>query len=533
MLTADAMDDRAGPARGSGWVAVAAASVAAFAYSLCLVAQARPGVFYSGDGGLKFLMTLGYASGQASPELRLAAPAWVRDLWAGGLFPFEWPFVHAMDGKTFVQYPPWFPLASVPGYLALGQRGLYAVPLIGLWSTWAGTIVACRGLGVGPRWTAAAVLALAFSTPLSLYGAMFWEHTAGVALALGGFVLVFAGRGSPGAARGVLAGASLALAAWFRPELAVLAAAAVVAAWTAVHSRLGRAARLAATAAVLAVLGAWAAINVALYGRPAGLHGLNVLAGFSVGGHLAGAAALLSPLLQLLLLHFPLVVPVVLVSALMASRRPPGLDPRVPIWLWSGAAFCLLVPLVLPGPQLSGYGGKQWGPRYLLAVMPVLLAAGAASFQAAWRTFGRRGRAAVGILAGAAFGYGLHANAYAGSLELRADYAGRVLPALETVRASPADVVAVSNQYVSQELASTMQRKSFVLARNGAELDAVGAAALEAGVPGFLFVSDASLNLGGSRWLRPGQRAGRMDIALSGVMGAYAVHEVRVAWAPR
>jgi hypothetical protein len=526
------MGDVGASAWKTGWWAVAAAAAAALAFSLYLVAQTRPGVFYSGDAGLKFLMTAGFASGDLSPELRLAAPPWVRELWAGGLFPFEPPFAYELNGRMFAQYPPWFALASVPGYVVGGFSGLYAVPLIGLWLTWAALVAACRGVGVGPGWTAAALVALAFSSPLTLYGAMFWEHTAGVSLSLAGFTLVFGGDRGSGTARAAFAGMLLGLSVLFRPELAVLATIALTVVWTAMRSSFPRRSRLAATIAVAAILLAAAAINVVAYGRPAGLHSLIALAGFSMGEYLSGAATILWRLGELMLLHFPLVIPYVLVAVFAFSRRLTTLDRRVSIWLWSGLAFSVLVPLILPGPRFAGYGGKQWGPRYLLAAMPILSVAGAASLQATWRSVARGGRVVVVALTGCAFAYGLFTNAYAGTVDLQADYAGRVLPALEAVRASPAKIVAVSNQYVSQELAATMQLKSFVLARDGTELDAVGAAALGAGVHQFLFVSDAGLTLEGLRSIRDGSRPIRMSISLSGVFGAYAVHEVKLEWDP-
>ncbi len=511
----------------AGW-AIAAAAAASLAFSLYLAAQTRAGVFYSGDAGLKFLVTARLASGNPGLDLHLSAQPWVRHLWARGLFPFEAPFAYALNGRMFAQYPPWFAMASVPGYVVAGFPGLYLVPLIGLWATWAAALAACRGLGVRPGWTAAALVALAFSSPLTLYGAMFWEHTAGVSLALAGFTLLFGGREAPGTLRGAVAGTLLALSAWFRPELVVLAGMAVVLVWTAMRSRCALRCRLAMTISTASFVLAAAILNVAIYGRPAGLHGLSVLGNFSVSEYLSGAAIILARLGELTLLHFPLLIPIVLVSVFAFRKRLTGLDPRTSIWLWSGLAFAVLVPLVLPGPRLSGYGGKQWGPRYLLVAIPVLSVAGAASFQATWSAIGRRGRALVVALTGCAFAYGLFSNAYEGTRDLSSDYEGRVLPAFRAVRASPSEVVAVSSQYVSQELAATMDLKSFVLARNGAELDEVGDAALGAGVHRFMFVSDRSLSLEGVRWIRDRARPARMIISLSGVFGDYAVHEVSV-----
>ena len=265
-------------------LALLLAAVASAGFCALLLAQVRDGVFYSGDGGLKYLMTAQLARGELYPDLRLQAPARIHDLWAHGLYPFQPPAVSWLEGRAFIQYALFFPLISAPFLSVAGFHGLFVLPLLGGLAALALVGRATRSLGARQGWTAAAVVAVAFGSPLLLYGAMFWEHTLGVALALLGFHLAHA---PPTRRRAAGAGALLGVAAWLRPELLVLAALAAALPWAAA----GRPAAGAATggldvprwplaAGVASAVGAFAAWNAWCYGTPVGLHGGSVTEAF-------------------------------------------------------------------------------------------------------------------------------------------------------------------------------------------------------------------------------------------------------------
>src|SRR5438034_4305646 len=84
-----------------------------FAFSGFLLTLTRPGVFYSGDAGVKFLLVEQFARGEFHSDLRLAAVPWVRDLWAHGFYAFEPPFVYEVGNRHFACYPvPFLLLAA-------------------------------------------------------------------------------------------------------------------------------------------------------------------------------------------------------------------------------------------------------------------------------------------------------------------------------------------------------------------------------------------------------------------------------------
>jgi len=97
------------------------------------------------------------------------------------------------------------------------------------------------------------------------------------------------------------------------------------------------------------------------------------------------------------------------------------------------------------------------------------------------------------------------------------------------VQSSRYELVAVSNQFIAQELASAMGKKSFVLARNGIELDAIITAAARAGAGGLSFLSDSNVRIPGARLAEAGSQQCVANISLLGVYGSYAVHEVAIS----
>jgi hypothetical protein len=540
------------PTRAGGALRLAPALVlaAGLGLSAAFVASVPDEVFFSGDAGVKLLVTRQLAAGDLATELHLAAPAWIRSLWDRGLYPFQRPFVYRVDGRWIPQYPPWFMAVSAPLYAAMGWRGLYVLPLLALWATWLVLLGLCRGTGAGPAATALALAALVVASPLTAYGGMFWEHTLGVALAFGGLAL-FAGPGAEAAGprRALAGGILLGLSAWFRSEHLCLAGLAVAAAWIGPRPAVGPSGRWRFTAGVAATVTALFALNTVLYGGPLGVHARQVLEGFSLAGRVRDAATVLGELLVGLADHFPLAFVAVIAGAIAVAPRLPLRPPEAEgegggegggpsglrFFLALSVAYVLLVPAILPGPQLHGEGGKQWGPRFLLVAVPMLCWVGVLAARALWPRAGRAGRLAMAAVLAAGIGWGVYVNVDGGLRFVGGDYRERIAPMLRLVRADRAEVVAVSTDSVAAELVSTMDRKAFVLTPAPEALGYVAATALANGQDRMLFLSNLGEEITGENTFAFRGREGSMRGAVRARFGLYTVNELRLSWrdAPR
>jgi hypothetical protein len=495
------------------------------AFSLGLVSRAREGVFFSGDGGLKFLIARQLASGDIHLDLRLRAEPWIAELWARGFYPFQPPFVYEVSGRRLVTWALFFPLLTAPWYAAFGYHGLYVVPLVSLWVVWSTTWWLLRRLGseAWPTW--GALLGLVFATPLTLYGATYWEHTLGVALAWAGLALVL----SPGARRlgsAVAAGLLLATAGAIRPELTCLAAIVIGAVWTPVNRAFDRREKLALVATSATTYGVFIAHNLLMYGQPFGLHAVDVLGSASMGGRVSMAAVLLPSMLVALVEYVPLapVAAVLVVLALHRTRRRTDAGACLPLLAVTFVLYLLVVPLILPND-----GGLQWGPRYLLILSPIVCAAAAIASSVLWEGLSSPAKVALagGIVAAIAAG-GL-VNSYGGARALEQNYARRVFPAIEALRSDPARVIAVSSQYIPQELAALSQEKAFVLVDNAETLTQVAEAAHRHGLDRLVLLTwPAHIVIRGTRILTTTAGARSVSVAPTGSFGSYRFHEVVV-----
>ena len=146
-------------------------------YTLLLQTFVKDEVFFSGDGGLKALLTRQFSRGEYHVDLRLPSPLWVKQLWNKGLYPFQPPFVYVQQNRRYVTFDFLFPLLSSPFYKWFGFRGLRIVPLISTWLIWVLFYIFCKGFELDDKWRALALAVLIFSSNLTIYSAMFWEHT--------------------------------------------------------------------------------------------------------------------------------------------------------------------------------------------------------------------------------------------------------------------------------------------------------------------------------------------------------------------
>ena len=180
----------------------------------------EPGVFFSGDAGVKFLMVKQLAAGQSAMHFSSDKPAWVESIWKQGFFPLKAPFIYDIgDSKTFA-FPPAFEWMTLPFYRIAGFRGLFILPAISLLALWYAFSRLAERCTRDRNLSLLALIVLIFCSPLSAYGAMFWEHSLAAALSFAGCFFIARPPSNHIAAflYGILAG----LSCFFRIELFIL-----------------------------------------------------------------------------------------------------------------------------------------------------------------------------------------------------------------------------------------------------------------------------------------------------------------------
>ncbi|MBW2206937.1 MAG: hypothetical protein JRG79_08490, partial [Deltaproteobacteria bacterium] len=249
--------------------------VAGVLFTLSLQFSRYDEVFFTGDGGVKTLMVRQFATGMWQADLQLRADPWIRELWGRGLYPFGPHFVYEIEGRHYIQYPLLFPVLTAPFYKWFGFRGLTVLPLAGVWAVWAVFLLLCRRRRIESVSTAFGLAGLIFASALTLYSAMFSEHTLAVALSFAGLTLALPQMGRGTTQRDLLiAGLLLGFSVWLRPESGIFVMGAMAALWW-IGVRLRHLVSLGIAASVPMAL--YIATNQWLFGRPLGLHGMQAL----------------------------------------------------------------------------------------------------------------------------------------------------------------------------------------------------------------------------------------------------------------
>ncbi len=393
--------------------------VCAVAYAVAGWLLLRHQAFWSPDQAVRFVQVEVLARyGQVS----VPYPAAPLDP-EGRFFPAGSWFHFARGGTHYLSYLPYFAALTVPLYAGAGWAGLLVLPgLAGL----ASVAVTLRFLdGRAPGAALLGGLALGLGSPLVPYAASFWDHAPAVALAAVACALLVRGleESSPRALG--LAGFLVGLGFWLRNEMYVLAAAFLVG-WLLFGAPrvYGAFALGAGMVAAGAPLWAW---NASLFGHPLGYKGASLVASraeavATAAGGEWGAQRLLVAYYQLVNTDFygltwrhlwtSLAVTAAFLAAVLllgvgvrgrserlvalgglvavasalfvvAGRSAvSGLLPAFPAlllafvpgrrerWerlLW-GVGLGFAVGVVLTGTR----GGVQWGPRYLLPILPAL-----------------------------------------------------------------------------------------------------------------------------------------------------------------
>jgi hypothetical protein len=434
---------------------------AGIAWWWTLVSSIGGEVFYSGDGGLKALMVRQLLDGRAVPWLALDAPPWLEALWAEGTYPFHTPFVHELDGRTYPSFEWPFAVVSAPGYALFGHAGLHVVPALAVLATWARFARLLGALRVGLLAKGLSLAVLVFATPLTFYGATFWEHSLAVALAFAGYADLASSELDRRTPRAVRAGVLLGLAVFFRPEAGAFAAAALLA-----HASLpGWRASLASGGAFALVVSLYLAMNRALYGTWLGAHGIEALGDDSNAlARVSNALELADALHELWMRYLPVTwVALLLGGVALGVRGAHGCVVRR-AFLTLALAFAATA-LVAPNA-----GGMQIGPRYLLALVPVLVVVIALGLDRL-STAPRAARLVAVLALVAVAGLGAHENLVARSQRLRESYATRILPSWRAVASHQQAGVLFAHPWAALELAQVFEGRPVATVDSRSKLD--------------------------------------------------------------
>jgi hypothetical protein len=266
-----------------------------------------------------------------------------------------------------------FPLVTAPFYAFFGWRGLYVIPLVSTWVFWGGFYWVCQHLKLGNLLTSLAIATLIFASPVSMYSAMYWEHTLALCLAFNGLAIALVKGTQEWSTRdAIFSGSLTGLSVWFRPEFLCLVG--IVFALVAVSYFLDLGYLKIVSQRHWVFLGSMAiailcffAINQLVYSHPLGIHSLQVVEVFSPRNKLNEAAKLLPVMQAELCQYFPVLYFTLSYIGLSIFTDKIKLNPFFRKFVLIALAFTYTVPILVPSD-----GGKQWGPRFLLFIIPLI-----------------------------------------------------------------------------------------------------------------------------------------------------------------
>ncbi|MDJ0659028.1 MAG: dolichol-phosphate mannosyltransferase [Crocosphaera sp.] len=520
---------------GLSWFIIGAGVV----FSLFLLGQVPNGVYFSGDGGLKALLAQQLSEGSLRIDLIPPDAEWVRQLWKDGLYPYEEPFVYYLNDRYYITFPYPFSLITAPFYALLGERGLYIVPLVSTWLIWISFNIYCRFLKLSQFQQCLSVFLLVFTSNLTLYSGMYWEHTLAVLFCLIGMIILLIPRESVTLKEAILSGFFVGLSAWIRSEFLAMIATLTFLVGVMIIVRLlsdfksetdvNLAKKLKLDQflylgdkgwifiiTMYANVGLFFITNKLIYGHSLGIHALQIVEEFSIIRRLTEAwesfleiivtffeyfpiacFSLLYLLLFLVIKSFQEKIPriifialiifslitsvywvnthglaeiklfiktygiLVVLSAvwLIISRKEEiTVSQRMALVYMIGLLFTAGVALLVDsGSDEIAVGGKQWGQRYLLILLPFF----SIMIVKQLKFFLDNSKSIIKYYTIFLFSIfliiGVYKNMYLGTVFFQKTHRG-VAPAIEFLADNSRQVVVVSHQYAAQILESPLKK---------------------------------------------------------------------------
>jgi hypothetical protein len=446
-------------------------------FLVVLLLTIRRDVFYSGDAGLKYLVVKQFISTGEYKILHAEQPGWVNRLWSGSYYPFKPPFVYNTTQGRMVAFPPFFQWLNAPFYNWFGYQGLYVIPAVSTVLLWICFIQLLQRIKIQPLLIAFGTLLLALCSPVTMYGAMYWEHcTALLLLFVNIIYLVKPPSGPQAVILGLLSGSAV----WLRPEAIVYCGLFMLAAIYNFY-RDKTIAHLYFAFAVSVVIAGFFVFNTFVYGDALGAHGYQLVREAGVTEQVAKGFTILTHTHARLILYYPVALIFYAMTVWMFIKRP-----LLPVAVYQLAAiaclFSVIIPFILPNA-----GGKQWGPRYLLPLIPVMVTVISMVLKYFPVDFFKNkwGIAIVVLIVG----YSMHLNVYQAATSLKKDYAYRVTPGLRFLESDSCKVIVVQNQYITQEFAALFASRKMFLAETAESFTGLKAQLVRAGVSEIIYIS--------------------------------------------
>jgi hypothetical protein len=403
---------------------------------LCIaILLGRFTTFFSVDEDIKYLA----ASSLVHHWNNAAIPYPLHGFDPGGRYTL--PLTAWVHGHQYAGYSLPFELLGAAALSLFGPAGLVLPPILGTAALLTIQLKLAAALDLKGR-REVLLLATVVATPVFFYSLVFWEHTWGVALLLGGLALLIAGatRDQPSVWLGAVAGGSLAGAVLMRRETLIPAALGLVVVPLAFRQKAALMQAGIVAAAFLVPLG----IIFGLHPEPLVLgltHASPGRAGIAPGASSSklrrlewlttgGYATVLfvlctvaltvirwlrSSWLPVALSLCTVVAGIGFVAQLFSHYTLADLNPLAfcPLAIWG--LWGMLIPVgdrsrtavtaiwgtcvggaAVTAVLASDSGGAQWGPRYLLFAFPLLIVlAFKAREEARWRATGRYEKRAV------------------------------------------------------------------------------------------------------------------------------------------
>lgn len=447
-------------------------------YLAYLVSSSEPGVFFSSDGGIKYLMLKQVAEGHGFKYLYLPQPQWVHQIWANGFFPFRRPFVYpSPQGYLFV-FPPAFQVINSFFYTHFGIPGLYIVPVLSTLLLWVSVIFLLWRCGISPLRIAIGLFILVFCSPLTLYGATYWEHMPAVLLLFAG--LIFVVKPTDNALIALILGLLSGLAAWFRPEALVMN----LLYWFAVVYLFIRESNRSAIWFLIGLaigIASFLVFNRIEFGSYFGVHSRQVLLDSVQGGvkmnhfrNLIANNLINSRNYEFILLTVPIIY------VWLRYRR--ALPTRVLLLIGITVAYCIMTPFIVPND-----GGRQWGARYFLPLVTVVLVL-LLLVDREWKPHYPVWLLLVLLVFAA---YTFQHNTYKGGLRTFVwENHHRITPDLNYLNKKPGKVVVVSLHYIAMELGYLFDDKYFFLAPDDSSLNKLLPQLKRQGISEYTYIYD-------------------------------------------
>lgn len=501
--------------------------LAGIMYSLYLFSQLSYGIFFNGDSGLKALLAKQLSSGKLRFYLIPSEQKWVQKLWNQGLYPYEKPFVFQLSNRYYISFPFTFSLITAPFYKLFGYRGLYLIPLVSTWTIWMTFNFICQSFNFSLINTSLGLIALIFASNLTLYSAMYWEHTLAVALCFAGMSFFFIPQMS--IFNVIITGCLVGLSVWVRSEFFAMVGALTIVIilqafaqnnllavlanpnnlnWNNIYLNLQL--PILYLVSMFLVVGAFLVVNKIIYGYFLGLHSLLVLEEFSLSRRIEEFKIIIQFLTKSLIEYFPLTIFPVFYLLLFGIENSPDvlnfnvmiiilvsigiiitrfqlikggvrelknllkqwLIPLIGTILWFyfmgktsvevsnqttiiyliSLFFVVGVSLLVDiAPDEFTVGGKQWGPRYLLILLPLISLMVIEQLQYFQNLPSTVFYYIALFTVFTCLGLGIYKNLYLGTIYLNKN-SKDIKPAIQFLAKNTYPVVAVSHQHAAQAL---------------------------------------------------------------------------------